>query len=214
MNEIGYRNNHLTIISDSYLVNGRRMVMVKCDCGKEREIRLDNVKSGNNKTCGCHIESQPQNHNYKDGRCGTRIYSIYRHMKNRTSPRYHERKYYFDRGIHICDEWLGQDGFEKFKEWSLANGYNDSLTIDRINNDKGYCPENCRWVSMAVQNRNKRSNINISFNGKTQCISDWSKEIGISVSTIQARLYLGWDAVEAITTPLNAKRKQNRIKFT
>ena len=103
----------------------------------------------------------------------------------------HNKRYarYGARGITVCEEW--DSSFEAFYKWALSNGYHDGLTIDRIDNDKGYSPENCRWVTQKEQNRNYSRNHKITYNGKTQCIADWADETGINRATILYRIKCG-----------------------
>lgn len=121
-----------------------------------------------------------------------RLQNIFLHMKDRCyNPNFKEYKHYGGRGITICDEWQtphSWKGGRAFKKWALENGYADNLTLDRIDVNKGYSPENCRWVSMEVQQNNKRNNRLITYKGKTQTIAQWSREVGIPFKTIQGRL--------------------------
>ena len=112
-------------------------------------------------------------------------------MKRRcNNPKNKRYKVYGGRGIKVCAEW--EDSFENFCEWALNSGYSDDLTIDRIDNDKGYSPDNCRWATAAEQNRNYSRNHMITYNGKTQCLADWADEYGIGRSTIIQRIKRGW----------------------
>ena len=104
----------------------------------------------------------------------------------------------------MCEEW--RDDYFSFREWAVNNGYKQGLTIDRINNNEGYSPQNCRWATYKEQNRNKRSNRNITFNGETKCLREWSETVGLSVPTFSRRLHDGWSVETALTTPLHQKR--------
>ena len=112
-------------------------------------------------------------------------------------------KYYGERGIRICDEWLND--FQTFYNWSISNGYTDELTIDRIDNDGNYEPSNCRWVDMKAQSRNKRNNVYVTYNNQTKILADWAKEKGMSRGILSARLIKGWTFEEAINTPVGDK---------
>ena len=105
-------------------------------------------------------------------------------------------QWYGGRGISVCPKWRAN--FESFKKWALENGYNDTLSIDRIDNDGDYSPENCRWVSKSAQNSNKRNNIILEINGESLHVSAWSRKSGVKCSTIRERLKRGWPAYEAV----------------
>lgn len=108
-------------------------------------------------------------------------------------------KDYGGRGITICDEWLND--FMAFYDWSMSNGYSDNLTIDRIDNNKGYSPDNCQYVSMKQQCRNRRNTIYITYNGKTKTLIDWCELLDLKYETIRRRFYRGWD-VKKLFTPI------------
>lgn len=113
---------------------------------------------------------------------------------------------YGGRGITICKEWL--ESPKSFFDWALKNGYKKGLSIDRINNDGNYCPENCRWVTQKEQTRNTRRNNNLTLNGKTMCISDWAKKLGFKHPiAINKRLKRGWSVEMALSIPCGNKNK-------
>lgn len=121
------------------------------------------------------------------GQRHTRIYSIYHDMKRRCyNPNRKNYKNYGAKGISVCNEW--RDDFVSFYEWAIKNGYTDKLTIDRIDNNGNYCPENCRWVDRKIQNNNKSNNHLVTYNGKTQTLKKWSEELGLDYSALLARI--------------------------
>lgn len=125
---------------------------------------------------------------------GTRPYHIWNQMRNRCSPKYSQRKYYYNKGIKVCDEWLD---FVVF--WSdMKKNYEPTLTIDRIDNSKGYFKENCRWVSAAEQCVNKTTNRLIAFQGLTKPLIVWTKELGLPYERTRKRLNRGWTFEKAI----------------
>lgn len=143
------------------------------------------------------MNNKPIHHGMK----GTRLYRSYYGMIDRCYNAKDERhiRSYRDKGIKVCDEWL-QDN-KTFFDWALANGYDDTLTLDRIDNDKGYSPDNCRWASIFEQNRS--CSIKVKYNGKLQSITEWIKELNLSISrqTIRNRLIdYGWDVDDAFYT--------------
>jgi Fic family protein len=108
---------------------------------------------------------------------------------------------YGGRGIKVCDEWYKD--FMKFYNWSIANGYSDKLSIDRINNDKGYCPDNCRWTTAKIQANNTSQNKRVEYNGETHTIAEWSDIVGIKQNTITYRLKRGWSVERTLTERVN-----------
>lgn len=139
-----------------------------------------------------------------------KLHKIYLHMKERCyDPS--DRRYadWGGRGIHICDEWLNNK--EDFFEWSIQNGYKEGLSIDRIDNDKDYSPENCRWVTLKENNQNRRSSIFYTINGETKNLQQWCNEYGVSRSMVNRRLSLGWNILEALTKPKRTRDKDTLI---
>ena len=123
-------------------------------CGTEFKTCISSVKSGETKSCGCYNIKRSRESNTKHGLGYTRLYKIWKNMKDRTfNPKCNYYLDYGGRGITICEEWLD---VQNFYTWAMANGYSDELSIDRINNDGNYCPENCRWTTQIIQSRNQR----------------------------------------------------------
>ena len=129
----------------------------------------------------------------------TRLHWVWRAMKQRcenpSNKQYHN---YGGRGINICSEWKGVYGFLHFSEWAKQHGYKEGLTLDRIDNNEGYSPNNCRWVTNKEQANNKRTNIYITYKGKTKTLAQWAKQTGISYSCLQTRHYKGYSDIEVI----------------
>jgi hypothetical protein len=126
-----------------------------------------------------------------------RLRSIYNNM---TSRCYNENakdyKYYGGRGIKLCMSW--KKSFACFCIWALTNGYEENLTLDRIDSSKDYSPENCRWVSWDIQNRNKSQTRNIEINGQVKCLKDWCKELGLEYHAVAMKIYRGVSEKEAL----------------
>ena len=158
-------------------------------------------RNGNNAVilCRCPICGQlfsmQRSHFYRGSngcRCrlpiSERLYSIWTNIKTRcNNPNSTCSKYYYDKGITICKEWASN--YKIFESWALSSGYNDSLTIDRIDNNQGYYPLNCRWVSYHKQNRNKSSNIYLVIDGVSKILKDWSVHIHIPYKTLMSFYY-------------------------
>lgn len=135
--------------------NGYIKYRCLCECGNETIVYKSNLIRGHTKSCGCDRSKNAKNLFTKHGLSGTRIHRIWIEMKHRcyllSDTNY---KKYGAKGITVCDEW--KNDFLSFYNWAMKNGYDQNLTLDRINNDKGYCPENCRWTTYSEQNKNRR----------------------------------------------------------
>lgn len=141
----------ITVISFYGSKNNRALWNCKCECGAECICDSHSLLEGRISSCGCGKKT----HNLQHGMSGTRLYRIWAGMKTRCeNPSADNYKYYGERGISVCKEW--REDFDSFARWALKSGYKDSLTIDRINVNGNYEPKNCRWVTMAEQNKNKR----------------------------------------------------------
>ena len=184
----------------------KAMWLCKCECGGERIAYGQALRASKVIDCGCGYHDQQSVRSREQatthGGSGTRLYRIWRAMRERCLvPRCKEYKHYGARGISVCDEWLD---FANFRDWAMRNGYDPAAergksTIDRIDVNGNYEPNNCRFVDMAAQNRNTRRSWMIEYNGKTQCISDWARELGIKRLTLRYRLKSGWSIERAFT---------------
>lgn len=142
----------------------------------------------------------------------SRLNNIYHAIKTRCyNPNFKNYKYYGGRGIKVCDEWASS--FENFKNWAITHGYADNLTIDRIDNNKGYSPLNCRWITLKKQSRNKRNNHLVTYQGKTQPLIMWCEELGLSYSIVNDRINkLQWPVEKAFEIKDNPRLKQLEYK--
>ena len=129
-----------------------------------------------------------------------RLYRIWSNMKNRcANPNADNYSFYGGRGIKVCDEW--RDDFVPFRDWAMANGYADNLTLDRIDNDGDYSPSNCRWETHLNQCNNTRRNHLITFQGETRTIAEWARIVGMKADTLERRINrMGWPVEKALTT--------------
>ena len=186
----GQRFGMLTVIGRKENRHGHAMWECLCDCGNKTVVPSGDLRRGKTKSCGCNRTTH--------GDRGSRLYGIWIGIKTRCfNETDHTYALYGGRGITVCEEW--RDSFEAFRDWALANGYRDDLSIDRKNPDGDYCPVNCRWTTMKEQQNNRRNNRLITYNGRTQTLSQWSAETGIHRGTIQYRLKHGWDVEKALT---------------
>jgi hypothetical protein len=190
-NLTGKKFGRLTVISDSGErdYDGAILWSCICDCGVSKRLRTQSLTISNVKSCGClrNEISKAVNtiHNYH----GTRIYKIWDDMHqrctNKNNTNFH---HYGGRGITISEEWKN---FEVFKDWAVINGYHENLSIDRINNNKGYSPDNCRWTTSLEQGRNKRSNRMITIEDETKCLSEWVEKFNLKYGTVFGRIRKG-----------------------
>jgi hypothetical protein len=190
----GQRFNRLVVIVE----HSFKDVECLCDCGNIKHTARRYLTGGKLFSCGCLQRDIVTTH----GACYTRLYSIWNKMKDRCyRPKSNSYKNYGARGIEVCEEWISN--FEAFKKWALENGYNDKLTIDKIDNYKNYSPDNCRWATKHTQDRNKRNNYNITFRGETKCLKDWCLHLNMPQNTLRNRLERAKMSIEnAFTTPI------------
>ena len=185
---VGQRFGKLTVISESGSnKHGMSMWVCKCDCGNTtKPISGNSLKQGNTKSCGCLWTEAMTKH----GGRNTRLYNIWGGMKARCNKKSHAfYKHYGGRGITVCAEW--QSSFETFRDWAYANGYQDGLSIDRIDANGNYCPENCRWATTCQHGNNRRTNVNVEINGVVKTIADWATENGLKYQTVYRRFSRG-----------------------
>lgn len=178
----------------------RTLWTCQCECGNIKNIDGYTLRTGQSLSCGCS----------KDGHSKTRLYSIWIGIKDRTTCEKRPRaKDYINRGITMCDKW---NDWEVFKNWAINNGYSEDLSIDRIDNNKGYYPENCRWVNAKVQSQNKRNNIIVEINGETHILSEWCRILGLNRCSVKSRiLQQGLTPYEALTIPF-VKGNRKKLK--
>lgn len=201
--QVGKKFNRLLILS---ITDPQRKwtiwVIARCECGVIKTYELTPIIKGHTKSCGCFKVDSFRAVIMKHGKVNHPLYNHWMAMKQRCYDEnfktYHN---YGGRGITICDEW--KNNFSNFYEWALLNGWQKGLSLDRFPDLNGsYTPYNCRWATRKQQSRNTRSNVFITFNGKSMCIADWAEEIGITQRRISTRLKRGWSAEKTLTTPL------------
>lgn len=198
---IGERFNRLVVRSISNEMDGkysRWMWTCECDCGAVAKIRADYVASGHSKSCGCaKSDNKPL---FVHGESGTRLHMIWNDMRRRCFKNDAYSARYRDRGITVCDEWLD---YKNFARWARENGYNDTLTIERIDNDGNYCPDNCKWIERKFQARNRGTTHWVEWGGRKMSLAEACEIEGMPYKQVFARIkYCGWPLDKALTTPI------------
>ena len=210
----------IAVRTDGIDHRGQHRWLCRCDCGKEKTVPVTYLTAGWTRSCGClrtetaikHNKSAEkrastakwnQTYKRKHGQTGTRLYKVWQGMKRRClDPKSHAYKDYGGRGIRLCEEWV--DDFEAFRAWALANGYSDRLTIERKDNDGDYTPENCKWADIIEQANNKRSNVLLTVDGRTQTLKQWADELGLNYYTLYSRYDRGWPADRILKEAIHA----------
>jgi hypothetical protein len=171
-----------------------------CDCGKNCVKTTGTLRVGDARSCGCYNIDVCRQRFMKHGGVGTVEYAAWMNMVSRCcTPTHPSYRRYGGRGIRVCESW--RHDFMAFLR-SVGKRPNAQVTLERKDNEGNYEPGNVCWATHAEQSRNKRNNVRITFDGRTQCLTDWAKETGINVNTLGARLHrLGWSVKEALSTP-------------
>ena len=181
--------------------------LCKCDCGNETVVRGANLKKGHTQSCGCLQKEKVTTHGLKK----TRLYVVWRDIKLRCfNPNANNFKDYGAKGVVMCEEW--RNDFKAFYDWAKANGYDEKAlrgecTIDRIDTNGNYEPNNCRWTDNLTQQNNKKNNRFLTYNGETHTIAEWSRILNIKTYVLYSRLYSGWSVEQILTTPVKQYKK-------
>ena len=206
----GVKINSLTIIGFEHVNRGRTTAwnwICRCECGTMKSIIPIKVLTGNTTSCGCHknkaISEYNENVKKRHGcaRNGKkkRIYTIWSGMRARCSnPNLHDYPNYGGRGIKVCEEW--KNSFEAFRDWAYKNGYNDELSLDRMDVNGDYCPENCKWATREEQQRNKQKTERYEYKGNLVTLAEIAEDCGVRYGTLYQRIkYYGLSLEEAIS---------------
>ena len=206
--KVGDKVEQLTIVKLVQYLEGstkRKGCICKCTCGNYiGPSRITSLINGDLRSCGCYQRAlhseQMKQRNFKHGYAKRdnieHLYILWNAMIDRaTNLNRPDAKYYALKGIEVCEDWRD---YVKFREWAMSNGYAEGLSIDRKDNSLGYCPENCHWIPLKDQNKNKTSNRLITLFGRTQILEDWCKEQNISSKLVSCRLSRGWDIEHAL----------------
>lgn len=186
----------LTVVKKEAVSKDRHIVWgCVCQCGNSVSVPSNRLTTGNTKSCGCLVRDMKTG--TKHGGCGTRLYRIWHTMRARCKYDSHiESANYKQRNIAVCHDW--NNSFENFRRWAIDAGYKETLTLDRIDVNGNYEPQNCRWVSYKTQNNNKRNNRVLTINGESKTVTQWSEISGVNRYTIYKRLNRGVNPEAAV----------------
>ena len=178
-----------------------------CECGKIVFASTNALNKGNTRSCGCLRNELTAERNRKrqttHGMSKSRLYRIWANMLQRCkNPKTDRYQSYGGKGVRVCSVW---HEFAEFYDWAMQNGYEEALSIDRLDVNGNYEPNNCRWVNAKTQMSNKSNNRILSVCGITKTMSEWAECTGINVSTIAMRLRNGWSEERAVSKPVNGK---------
>ena len=203
----GMRFGKLTVISKSHKDNFDKWHwLCRCDCGNVTTVEGNRLRSGKTKSCGC-LQRQHRKTGFhkKHGMTDSRLYVIWSNMKARCeNPNSTSWKNYGGRGISVCSEWKA---FIPFRDWAVSSGYSHELSIERIDVNGNYCPENCKWITKGEQYLNRTDSHKITAFGISRTIKEWADETGVPYDTIERRINAyHWSPEDAVTTPPWGKR--------
>ena len=188
--------------------------LCECQCENKTKIIVTTLRLRRKDTqsCGCLHKEKLAAMFTKHGKRYSKLYTIWNNMKARTlNPNNDRYENYGGRGIKVCEEWVGD--FSTFYDWAINNGYKEGLSIERKDVNGDYCPENCTWIQLKDQAKNKTNTHYIEYNNKTQSLTEWSKETGIPFNTLQARIVtLGWSIDKALETPVRSIKNKEENK--
>lgn len=195
---VGKTFDRLHVVAYGYTKSQKRYWLCKCTCGNEVYVHTAKLNNGHTRSCGCLNRERITKH----GRHNTSEYLVWQQMKERC---YNKKKAayqrYGARGITVCDRWSGSEGFVNF--YTDMGPRPEGTTLDRIDNNGPYSPENCRWATAYEQYRNRRQTVWWTIDGVTKCRKDWCRHYGIHTATVDARIKKGWSVIDALTTPPN-----------
>lgn len=194
------------VVIDTANVKNSKKVLCKCDCGIRRKVLVSNLVQGTSSSCGCARKEKARFSGVTHGQSKTRLYNVWGGMIQRCYN-INDRAYknYGGRGIKMCPEW--RSDFMAFRKWALESGYDEDApkgqcTLDRIDVNGDYCPENCRWVDMKTQSNNTRHNVNLVYKGETLTLMELAEKCGVPMNTLRMRLLRGWTVKDAAELPL------------
>lgn len=204
-NITGMRYGRLTVVE--YVgkqKNGQSLWLCKCSCGKTVVKRKSALTCGVTKSCGCYRKERAAGLNKTHGLSSTKPYSVWKNMVDRCrNPENKDFHHYGGRGIAVCKEWLTLEGFMG----DMGASFKDGLTLERVDNSKGYCEDNCRWATRKEQSNNLRSNRMVTYNGETLTMSQTAEKYNVNYYLLRSRMQQDWPAGKAIILPAAARNR-------
>lgn len=202
---VGRKFGRLTIMSASGFKGRFRVALCRCDCGNIGKYEVQKLKSGNTGSCGCLKKEHNRAYFTTHGCTKTPLHRVWLSIRDRCLNK-NCKVYpsYGGRGVTICNEW---ENFEAFQAWAISQSYRKGLTVERVDNNAGYSPENCILATRATQNNNKRNNVVIEYRGEKLNLAQWAKKLGVNRETIKWRVKAGWSTERIFTTPMNHQSK-------
>lgn len=187
---VGKKYGRLTVL-DLMIKDRRTHCLCKCECGKTALIGYAEIARHHTQSCGClSVETATKHGKSRHGKENSRLYTVWQSMKARcTNENSKSYNSYGARGITVCDEWVHD--FQAFYNWATENGYEDGLTIDRIDVNGNYEPSNCRWATVKEQNRNTRNNVFVEYKGDKRCMTEWAEMMHVPLSTLRLHVRKG-----------------------
>lgn len=204
----GKKFGRLTVVSRTNRDKTRHICwLCRCDCGKEKIVRGSRLQNGETQSCRCFQIEKATKHGHYTANEQSKEYRAWNHMIQRcTNPNYQYYRNYGGRGIGVCEEWLKFPNFLR----DMGKSPDDGHSLERKNNDKGYCKENCCWATSKQQGRNKRNNIFTMYNGEKRLIIELAEQFGISYAVLKSRINRGWHTRRALTAPVGKYTRKSR----
>lgn len=207
----GQRFGELTVVRRGPNGAGRNTRwLCRCSCGNETLVFSGNLTRGFTTSCGCTRMEKTASKLATHRETKTRLYQIWYNMKTRcNNPNSRQYVYYGGRGISVCEVW---EKYENFRKWAMDSGYSDELTIERLDVNGDYEPNNCEWVTRKQQANNKRANRYIEFGGERRTVAEWADNLGMDKRALWDRLFVQkWSVERALTTPPRIRHKKESI---
>ena len=198
---IGTIKNGYEIINSRHIGHDTQYFVRCTKCGHE-EWKSRTFVKGAGRCVNC---SGGRNYHNAKGYNNERLYQRYQSILRRVNS--HDAY----KNVPVCEEWIRN--YLSFKSWALQNGYRDDLTIDRIDNNKGYFPDNCRWADAKTQANNRRSNVYLELDGENHTIAEWELKLGFPKKVLQQRHRNGWSVEDILLTPYRSRKKWSEMQY-